>query len=70
MFRWDKYGHVGIYSEGNKIIHTGLNRKELGVRKSPLQDITDVLDSYNKDKNQQTSYLGWAYPPKHWLKKF
>jgi len=54
---WDKYGHIGIYVGNNNVIHTGLNRGEIGIRESPLQDITDKL-----------KYLGWAYPPDHWLK--
>lgn len=65
---WSTYGHVGIYSDEGKVIHTGVNRKRVGVRESLLEDITDVMNSYNKNKTRETTYLGWAYPPGHWLK--
>lgn len=64
---WKEFGHVGIHTENNQIIHTGLNRKELGIRKSPLQDITDVLNNSIDKTEMETSYLGWTYPPKEWL---
>mgnify|MGYP001614445014 CR=1 FL=1 len=68
FWHWSDYGHIGIYAGDNKVIHTGTKSalKKRGIRESLLQDITDVLDGYNR--NSQTSYLGWAYPPKNWLK--
>ncbi len=65
---WEKFGHIGICVEGDKVIHTGVNpkTKENGIRVSSLADITEVMDGYNKYPNTGKSYLGWAYPPANW----
>ncbi len=67
---WSTYGHVGIYSDSGKVIHTGVNptTKKDGIRESSLIDVTEVLDGYNHYQNPRTSYLGWANPPENWLK--
>jgi len=59
FWRWTTYGHVGICSSENQIIHTGLNSKEIGAREEPI--------SYVSEKLGKDNYLGWAYPPESWL---
>ena len=70
FWHWDIYGHIGICTRNNQIIHTGVNPKlkQKGIRESSLSDITEVLDGYNHSKTQEKSYLGWAYPPESWLR--
>jgi len=57
FWHWKNFGHIGIHTGNSSVIHTGINRMEFGVREEPLQEITSRL-----------KYLGWAHPPKHWLK--
>ena len=72
FWHWSVYGHIGIYLGDGNVIHTGVNpdRKKIGVRESPLTEITDVLDGYNhyEKGGARTSYLGWAHSPEKWLK--
>lgn len=72
FWHWSSYGHIGIYVGDGKVIHTGVNpsKKKIGIRESPLVEITEVLDRYNhyESDSARMSYLGWAYPPKNWLK--
>ena len=68
FWNWSTYGHIGIYSGNGRVIHTGVNPKlkQKGIRESPLTDITEVLDGYNR-LGKGTSYLGWAHAPENWL---
>lgn len=67
---WSTYGHIGIYSDNGKVIHTGVNpvTKKNGIRESLITEVTEVLDGYNHYQSPRTSYLGWANPPEAWLK--
>ncbi len=68
---WSTFGHIGIYTGDEKVIHTGVNpsKKKDGIRESLLADITEVLNGYNhyEVNGIRTSYLGWANPPEKWL---
>ena len=69
FWHWTSFGHIGIYTGDGKVVHTGVNPqlKRKGIRESPLQEITEVMDEYNKIGGQIPSYLGWAHPPENWL---
>ncbi len=69
FWHWSKYGHIGICSAENKVIHTGVNPalKKKGIRESLINDVTEVLNTYVAKEGVRNSYLGWAYPPDTWL---
>lgn len=67
---WSNFGHIGIHAGDGKVIHTGVNAKlkKKGIRESPLEDITEVLNPFSISEERKTSYLGWTYPPETWLR--
>lgn len=69
FWHWADYGHIGICTGDGKVIHTGVNPKlkRKGIRESPLEEITEVMNEYNKVGGRIPSYLGWAHPPETWL---
>lgn len=50
-------GHVGVSIGGKKVVHTGLDHPERGVRESSIDEIGTK------------SFLGWSLPPHAWSRK-